>query len=286
MPARAIIDAPMTNEPILETYLVAPPAHEVRLGHRFTVGGVISKTVSVWWKHVLAFTALSVVVYSPFAVTFGLVYAWMPWAGGVPRQEELPKLAIAMVGVGLLTLVLTVIQAGAVTYGTVRHLSGERARFADMLGAGFRRGLPVVGVGLLLWLGTVLGTLLLVVPGMLFMVATCVAVPAAVVEKPGVFGAIRRSFALTRGRRWPLFAAGFALLVMMWVLAAVVQVGATVAFAALLPPQKAAAGVLVASQLGNVLFSAIPLIGISVAYHELRAEKEGVDTAALARVFE
>jgi hypothetical protein len=69
-------------------------------------------------------------------------------------------------------------------------------------------------------------------------------------------------------------------------LAAAVQVGATVLSALVLPPQKAAVGVLVASQLGNVFFSALPLIGVAVAYHELRAEKEGVDTTALARVFE
>lgn len=274
-----------TPEPILDTQLVAVPPHDVQLGRTFTVGGLISKTVSVWWRHVLAFTALSAVVYAPFAVTFGFFYASILWTRS-PNPDGFAKLGLAVVGVWLLTIVLAVIQAGAVTYGTVRHLSGERARLGDMLRTGLRRGLPVVGVGFVLWLMVVGGFILLVVPGLMLLVASCVSVPAAVVERPGVIGAIRRSFALTRGRRWPLFAAGFAILVIVWVLAAVVQVGATVVSTLVLPPQKAAVGVLVASQLGNVLFSALPLIGISVAYHELRAEKEGVDTSALARVFE
>jgi hypothetical protein len=185
-----------------------------------------------------------------------------------------------------LTVVLGVIQAGAITYGTVRHLAGERARLGEMLRVGVRRGLPIVGVGLVLWLGFLLGLVLLVVPAFVLATASCVALPAAVVERPGVLGAIRRSFELTRGRRWALFAAGLVVTIIVWGLAAVVQVAATVLAAAVLSPQRAAIGMIVASQLGNVLFSALPLVGISVAYHELRAEKEGVDTAALARVFE
>jgi hypothetical protein len=274
-----------TAEPILETQLVASSPAEVELGVRFTVGGLVGKTITVWWKHVLAFTALSAVVYSPFAVVFGAFYATL-LSGRPPDEAALPIYGLALLGVWGLTILLVVIQAGAVTYGTVRHLSGERARLGAMLAAGIRRGLPVVGVGLVLWVATFVGLVLLVVPGIMLMVAGSVAIPAAVVEKPGVLGAIRRSFRLTRGRRWPLFAAWLAILAIVWVLGAVVQVGGTVLSALLVPPQMRLAAFMAGSQLGNVFFSAIPLIGIAVAYHELRREKEGVDTAALARVFE
>ncbi|HEY6003934.1 MAG TPA: hypothetical protein VIV57_13740 [Anaeromyxobacter sp.] len=273
-----------TTEPILETQLVASPPHEVQLGYRFTVGGIIGKTFTVWWKHVLAFTVLSAVVYSPITVSFGLFYGSL-LSPRPPAPDEIVKYAIGFLVVMGLTILLAVIQAGAVTYGTVRHLSDERPRLGDMLRAGFRRGLPVVGVGVALWVGTVVGLLVLVVPGVMFMVASSVAIPAAVVEKPGILGAFRRSFTLTRGRRWPLFAAWLAVVVIVWVLAAVIQVGATL-LSVLLPPQARAVGAIMGSQLGNVFFSALPLIGIAVAYHELRAEKEGVDTAALAKVFE
>jgi hypothetical protein len=273
-------------EPILETQLVAPqPVEAPPLGRRFTVGGVIAKTVTVWWKHVLAFTAMSIVVYAPLTAVLGAFLA-AATAGNAPSQEGLPRLAVAGGAVWLLTLVLAVVQAGAVTYGTVRHLSGERVAVAEMIRVGLRRGLPVVAVGLLLWLGIVLGMVLLFVPGLMLLVASCVAIPAAVVERPGTLGAIRRSFALTRGYRWGLFAAGLAVTVIVWVLAAVVQVGATVVSTLLLPQQQAMVGTIVASQLGNVFFSALPLVGISVAYHELRVAKEGIDTAALAKVFE
>ncbi len=285
-----------TDEVILETQLVAPSAPSARagpapdgpLGRRFTVGGVLATTFSVWWRHVVAFTALSFVVHAPLVAAFGTFYRRL-LLPATSRPDEMAKLGFALVAAWAVTVALAVVQAGAVTYGTVRHLSGERAPFGEMVRVGLRRGLPVVGIGIVLWVAVIVGIVLLVVPGVMLMVATSVAIPAAVVERPGVVGAIRRSFALTRGRRWPLFAAGLSILVIMWLLAAVVQVGTTVLSMTLLAtgrgPQTAAV-LVVASQLGNVLFSALPLVAMSVAYHDLRAEKEGVDTAALARVFE
>ncbi len=273
------------TEQILDTQVVRsgpPPA-----APGMTVGGLLSTTLSIWWKHVASFTLLSVVVYSPFAVTFGLFYGTLLTAGMQPRgADDVASFGIAVFGVWLLTLFLAVIQAGAVTFGTVRHLAGERAGLGAMLRVGLRRTLPVIGVAIVLWLGFVLGFVLLVVPAVLLAVASCVAIPAAVVERPGVTGAIRRSFALTRGRRGTLFAAGLVILMVVWVLAAIVQVGVTAVSALLLPREMAMAGMMIASQLGNVFFSALPLVGIAVAYHELRQEKEGVDTAALAKVFE
>lgn len=277
-----------TTEPVLETRILAPAAPagwEVPLGHRFAVGAVLGTTASVWWRHVLAFTAMSVVVYLPLTAAFGAFGAVL--SSGFEEARRFPRLLGAgAIAVPLATLLLAVIQAGAVTFATVRHLSGERVRVLDMLRAGVRRGLPVVGVGVVVWLGTVLGTVLLVVPGVLFAVASCVSIPAAVVERQGVLGAIRRSFALTRGRRWALFAAGLAVLLASWVLAAVMQVGAAALASALVSPRRAPVAMLLSSQIGNSLFSALPLIAIAVSYHELRVEKEGVDTAALAKVFE
>jgi hypothetical protein len=183
------------------------------------------------------------------------------------------------------SLVLWVVEVGAVTYGAVRWLNGERAPLARMVGVGFRRGLPVVGTGFLVWLVTIAGFFLLLVPGVLFLVAACVAIPAAVVERPGLVGAIRRSFDLTRGSRWALFAAGLVIGVLQAVLSAVVQ-AAFLLFAAVIPPAWAFGATMVASQVGNALFSVLPIVAIAVCYHDLRLAKEGADTAELARVFE
>jgi len=280
----------LPNEPVLETQVVFPaPVTQPPppIAQSFTVGGVLAKTAQVWWKHLPAFTAMTAVVYAPIASVGGAFFVAMAGVGSAPPQENIAaKLGAAVLAVGALTIVLATIQTGAVSYATLRHLSGERARFAEMVRAGFRRVLPLIGLGLLLWLAIVLGMLLFLVPGVFVMVATCAAIPASVAERPGVIGAIRRSLALTRGYRWALFGAGLATLVGVWVLQAVVQVGATVVSTALFRGEQAVIGMVALSQIGNVFFSAIPIIGLSVAYHDLRVAKEGVDTSALARVFE
>jgi hypothetical protein len=277
----------MTNEPVLETRLAPPPpaAPLAPLERRFTVGGLVGRTMEVWWRHLLPFTFMSVIAYTPIAAAFVVAgTAFEEGAQGPPRG--LARIGLAFAAAWVATIALAVVQAGAVTFGTVRYLGKERAGLGEMLSVGLRRGLPVVAAGFLVWLAVLGGTLLLVVPGVVVMVATSVAVPAAVVERPGAVGAFRRSLALTRGSRWPLFAAGLVLVLIVWVLAAIVQVAATVLASLLLPAEHALAAALVLSQVGNALFSAIPTVGISVAYHDLRVAKEGVDTGALARVFE
>lgn len=279
-------DAP-AEQPVLETQLVAPAAGAAA-APRLSVGDVLSRTLRVWWAHVAAFTAMSVVVYAPLLAAFGLFFGWIlsAPAGRPPDAAELgPRIAALLAG-SAVTMVLSVVQAGAVTFATVGLLRGERASLGRMLAVGFRRGLPVVGTGLVLWLATMAGFLLLFVPGILFLVAACVAIPAAVVERPGVLGAIRRSFELTRGSRGALFLAGLAIIVVLWALSAAVQVAAMVLASLVLSPAQAMPLTLVTSQLGNALFSVVPVVAIAVCYHDLRVAREGVDTAELARVFE
>ena len=274
-----------SQEPILDTHIVAPtaPAPETC---RFSVGGVLSRTMRVWWTHVIVFTGMSLVASAPM-----VAFLVVPWLAFERSAADRPPRNLLTVGAAMflawvLTVILQVIQAGAVTYGTVRHLHGERARVGEMLGVGLRRGLPVVATGFLVWLGILVGMFFLVVPGVAFAVAASLSLPAAVVERPGVTGAISRSFALTRGQRWPLFAAFLVLLAVVWGLSAAVQLGASALTSALLRPGGAFTAAILVTQLGNALVAVIPFVAVAVAYHDLRVTKEGADTAELARVFE
>jgi hypothetical protein len=269
--------------PVLETRLVPQPAAAAPAARAFSAGGVVGRTLEVWWRHLLAFTILSFAVYAPLLAA--LVAAWVVFRRAGPGGPGMVGVGVAFAAATLLSLALAAMQAGAVTYGTVRHLGGGRARLPEMLSVGVRRGLPVVSTGFLVWLAVAGGTLLLVVPGVVLLVATCAAVPAAVVERRRAVDAFRRSLALTRGSRWPLFAAGLALVAVVAVLSTLAQVAA-IAAGALLSPARAAVVTLVVTQLANAVFASIPTVGIAVAYHDLRVAKEGVDTEALAKVFE
>jgi hypothetical protein len=280
-------DAPADPaQPVLETRLVSPATTAPAVGRRITVGAVLARTLRVWWAHVGAFSAMALAVFAPLLAGAGL-FAWSAFASAptVPEPGALARRLLALVAGGALTLALSVVQMGAVTYGTVRWLNGERAPLGRMIAVGFRRGLPVVGTVVIVWLVTSAGALLLVVPGVVFLVAASVSIPAAVVERPGVVGAIRRSFELTRGSRWQLLAAGLVIVVVQWLLSSAAQL-ATFLLAPLWPgPWVLGASVLV-SQVASALVSVISVVAIAVCYHDLRVTKEGVDTAELARVFE
>jgi len=57
----------------------------------------------------------------------------------------------------------------------------------------------VIGVALLEMLAIVGGFLLLVVPGIIVSLMLMVAVPVAIIERPGVMASLKRSAALTKG---------------------------------------------------------------------------------------
>ncbi len=276
--------------PVLDTQPAGPGAAFQSPDRAFSVGGLLSRTMRVWWRHVLPFTVMSIGAYLPMlaaiAAGFGSIALAPDGPPAPPEPEAFWRIFASVLGGGLVTMVLSIVVQGAITYGTFRSLRGERATLGGMLGMGLRRGLPVVGTGFVVGILIMLGSFLLILPGILVAVATCVAVPAAVVERVGVFSAISRSFEITEGRRWPLFAAGFVVVVVVWILGAVVQTAGMAAAGTLLPASLAGIGTLVVGLLGNAAFYAIPSVALAVAYHDLRVEKEGVDTEQLARVFE
>jgi len=84
----------------------------------------------------------------------------------------------------------------------VADLEGRRAELKDVMTVAGRKTLPVILALILVSMGAGLGSLLFVVPGIILMLMWSAAIPALVVEGGGVFAALRRSRALTRGNRW------------------------------------------------------------------------------------
>lgn len=171
---------------------------------------------------------------------------------------------------------------GALTYGVLESLRGGRASIGALFGIGFRKlgTVFVVSFRVALWLA--LGTILLVVPAILWYCALFVAVPAAVVEARlgSSADALQRSRELTRGNRWSVFVV--ALVVFVVTMGLVGVAGAFAAFARGFPepvPVVLATAVI-------ALTSALGASASAVAYHDLRLAKEGIDTADLVKVFE
>ncbi len=245
------------------------PVPAVQLGAPvFSAGGVIRKSFSVWFANFVPFSIVTLDVYVPVFV----LAAFMPPAGGQGWNAADRVLS------GIAGLVVT----GALTSGVLGSLRGERASVGALFGTGFRKMGWVFAVSFRVGLWIILGTLLLVVPAIVWYCALFVAVPAVVVEANlgSSSDALQRSRDLTKGSRWAIFTIA---LVVAVVSAVAVLVGGVLAALAQALPQPVP---IVIATAVIALVSSLGACASAVAYHDLRVAKEGVSTADLVKVFE
>lgn len=248
--------------------------------------------------------SMNVIKANPLA-TFGTTFALIALPQLVLGQVGLDGAVVENVRAGRYALVaaygiivglLWLIASAALVQATVAHDQGRAASPREMLQVGASRCLPLLAVYLLLLLGVWVGTIFLVVPGIMLGVMWSVALPAIVAERPGVFGAFGRSRALTKGARWHVF--GILLLACVIYLLASMAIGvASVAgygsLGALtgagrvgmpVPMQPSFIVQLLQAIVTTVILTWFTTIGASL-FIELRDWKDGPDADRLADIF-
>ncbi len=212
-------------------------------------------------------------------VSFGLATPQPDVSGGL-----LAGLATAMLLSMVVSLAIAAVVQGALTRATVAESEGQRASFGECLSIGLRFFLPLIGVGIIVGIGVVLGLILLIVPGVILGMMWSVAGPAVVVERQGVFAALRRSAELTKGARWKILGLALVVVVAYWLLSTILG------FIGLASDSTSLAGAFsVSNLLGSVivgtLFNAVMGTLQPALYIELRRWKEGTDVETLRDVF-
>jgi hypothetical protein len=266
----------------------AQPTSTLAAEDAFGIGRVIGRTFSAWWRHVWIFSLLTLVADLPIILVAALGGFPIPGVSA-PSQNPFDQAAAAPPATlpptfwiaYLATMLLFIVEAGAITRGVVDHLAGKRVSLGAMVETGLRRFFPLLAVGLVCYVICLAGALLLLVPGIWLACALAAAVPAVVVERPGVFGAIGRSFRLTKGKRFSVFVS----FLVIFLVAVGVSVSANLVLPSLTASFSPLLGVLVGLAV-NVLFGTIVWTFPAVVYHDLRVAKEGVRTAELAAIFE
>ena len=246
------------------------------MDYTFNIGPAIERGVRIWLRNFVPFTLLTALAYAPMAIaTYAVTHG--------DHDRATVKLYGSLLG--MMVAFLNILLTAMLTYGVVMDLRGRPAGLLHCVGVGLRRFLPALGVALLVLLATVGGTILFIVPGLMATCAFYVAVPAAIVEKPGLFGALGRSRVLTRGYRWHIL--GLTLLVGM--IPAIV--GIVVRFSILgLDDRHASLGqwtdYLYAQTGLSVLFGPLGAVFPAVTYYLLRQDKESASVSDLVSVFE
>ena len=236
----------------------------------FRVNTVLIRGFSILGRNIVPFGLLALAFTAP-----PHIYAL---AVDQPAEPVPTTASIGDVAIFVADILLRYLLTAALVYGTILELRGSHANLVECLSRGLGLVFPVVGVAILVGVGTGLATLLLIVPGLIVATMLWVAVPVAVVERPGILQSLTRSAELTKGFRWPVFgvlATVIALNVLLALLAGALVAGA----------ENTAAFHLV-SWVVSAVFGAVIAVVSAVSYHDLRVAKEGVGANQIAAVFD
>ena len=242
-----------------------------------TVGEILDTSFTLYRRHFAALATVALV-----CTGLPLVLRLFLEAGG----GLLSNLPLGFL-YGLSLVVLNLIATGATVFIVSESYLGRPITAREAL----HRATPYIGrilvCSMLMAFVVGLGFLLLFIPGVILGVGLALAIPTVVLEPRSPSSALSRSWELTRGARWRIFALGFVLLILLYI-----PVVAITGLLAVLLPQAsgerfgpASVSTVAAIAIGGVVQMFIyPLFYcvLTVAYYDLRVRKEGFDLELLA----
>jgi len=238
----------------------------------FRVGRVLARAWTVYMRNFVAFSAVSLVLLSP------LLVIEMLWVTDVSADGDTDFISLVDIMYALLNVLLTQLVTATLVYGTIQEMRHQTTSTGEALTRGIQLALPVVGVALIVGILVGLASLLLIVPGIILSVMYWVAIPVAVVERPGVFASLKRSVFLTKGYRWRIFG----VMALLWLILILVIIGIGLILELSEAVQTYAFVNFVTTVVMTVIFAVVSAVG----YHDLRLLKDGVDVETIAAVFD
>lgn len=246
----------------------------------FGIGNVLRTGFRVWVRNFVPFTLITALIYSPLAIwAVSLTY-------GAQDSDELIQSFRSLQYALLLTTPLNIVVSAALTYGVVMELQGRRASIGACIATGLARFFPVLGVAMLSLLCIAGAALALLIPGFIVFCMLYVATQAAVLERPGVRGALKRSSELTRGHKMEIFGLVIILGVLSFGLQKLVQSMTLSKMTDLESVIQNFPKYVYLTLADQMIVGSISAVMASVTYYLLRAEKEGTSAAELAAVFD
>jgi hypothetical protein len=231
------------------------------------VGQVLSRAFALLSGDFAKFFILALVIWSPYLLfTLGVTDA------------SSPDTMIGSLGILVLSVPLNILSQATILYGALQKMRGQEFSVGTSLAQGLARFFPILGMLICFGIGVGIGSLLLVVPGIMLLVAWYVALPACIIERMGPFQSLTRSAELTKGNRWRIFG----IMVVIYAASDLVQIVVQLVLLSI--------GGTIVSVIGVFawisFFQAFNSIVIAVVYHDLRVAREGVDIDHIAAAFD
>ena len=239
----------------------------------FSIGRVFNRTFTLLTRHFLMFSGVMAVASAPVVALMGL-----PGASAGATASMSATTVIILVASMFLAGVLGILAQAVLVHSAFQDMRHRRVDLAESVKVGFSRFFPVLGLAILFMLGTWLGLMLLIIPGLILMTRWYIAAPACVVERVGPLASMRRSAELTKGHRWKVFGA----MILMYLGTGTASQVLTTSFTTMGGPMLGMVGSLIAQSVTGAFVA----IFVVVTYYELRVAKEGIDIDQIASVFD
>jgi hypothetical protein len=162
-----------------------------------SVGDILRSTLRLYSDYPWLFWILALAVMVPWDLAKLAITGVGPF-GHAHHEGFLERESIELFGATLIVALISALHVHAV----VVIGEGRRPRLGSVAWSGVRV-LPIVGAAAVIAdVGTEVGFLALLIPGIVLSIRLIVVAQAATIEQAGVRPALRRSWQLTRGREW------------------------------------------------------------------------------------
>jgi hypothetical protein len=261
------------------------------------VGEILDAAIKLYLSHARVLMGSAAAIVVPLQLISGVILLSTysngneistGFAGFGRTVTVTPAQANARLGATGITLLVTVVGSTFVLAACVKALSDayldQPPTVKGSLRFGLRRLLPLIALGIVYWIGQIIGFVLLIIPGIWLYAAWSVRVPAMLIERAGPFRALGRSRRLVEGRWWPTAGVLLVSTIMVAVIGDVIE--AAIGAVALSSATPSVLVAVVISVLGSivsgVLLQPFSAAVVTVLYYDLRIRHEGYDLALLA----
>jgi hypothetical protein len=245
----------------------------------FQIGRVVSRTFGVFARNLITFLIVALLFMLPaLAVDF---YVGTPnyFVAGTTKGWMFGVLA------GVTQLVCPYLLSAALVKATITDLNGERPSLGSALSTGFALFLPVLVLALMSLFGIMLGSALLLVPGLILMCGWSVVIPVRVTDNTSLMQTFGRSWDLTNGYRWKIFGLLVMYIIIILLLSFVTRVISGVSFAQAATTTGSIPYISL-TWLVSAFVGVLTAVGVAAIYYELRTVKEGIAPQQLAAAFD
>ncbi len=240
-----------------------------------TAGMILDASFALYFQHFWTFLALGALCHVPHLL---LLAGW----GLALEQGASQALLMAAYFLGYLVWLLVLLPwaTGAGIVAAREAFLGRLPAIGPALGQATRRAAPLLLANFVVELIVRLGYLLLVVPGVIWLLTYCLALPVVMLEGHDSGEARRRSDFLTSNHRVRIGA----VLLVVWLVSLNAQLGGMGLLSLLLDPTRVFTGLAgQATQFALAIVTApLGIIASVLLYYDLRIRKEAFDLEVLS----